>query len=130
MKTRNLLVYSASAILGISTIVAIIASTQEPVVTTVNVDVLPGSVNLNQEENLSPKVIRVVIGVNNTIRWNNLDDTAHMFTPDRKYDGFSESIGLLMPGESEERTFETPGTFEYHGEPGPWIKGTIIVDEP
>ena len=129
MKTR-LLVYAISAILAVSTIIAIVISIQEPVITIVNVDILPGAAKADQEENLSPKVIKVVIGVNNTIRWNNLDGTPHTLTPDYQYDGFSESIGILKPGESEERTFKKLGMFGYHGEPGPWIKGTIIVSEP
>lgn len=99
-------------------------------ITIVNVDILQGSSSLTQKENLSPKIINVVIGVNNTIRWNNLDDVAHSFVPDHQYDGFSEDIGILMPGESEEKTFEIPGVFYYHGAPGPWITGTIIVSEP
>jgi len=126
MKTR-IFVYAGSIILGIATILAMVISVQEPV--TVNVDILPGSASPLQEENLSPKVIKVVIGLNNTIRWNNIDDTPHTLTPDHMYNGFSKGTGLLKPGESEERTFEIPGVYQYHGEPGPWITGTIIVEE-
>ena len=127
MKTK-IIVYSISGILGIIAIMSILTSFQE--IETVNVDILPGSAMPDQEENISPKVIHVVIGKNNTIRWNNLDDSPRTLTPDHSYGGFPEQIGLLRPGESQEFTFEHPGVYNYHGVPGPWITGTIIVTEP
>ena len=126
MKTR-VFVYVGSVILAIAAIFAMAISIQEPA--TVNVDILPDSAIQGQDEYLSPKTIKVVIGVNNTVRWNNIDNTSHTLTPDHMSDGFSTSIGLLKPGESEERTFEIPGVYDYHGTPGPWITGTIIVEE-
>ena len=117
---------SATIALGAVTILAMIMSVQEP--TIVNVDILPGSANPEQEENLSPETIKVVIGVNNTIRWNNLDHTPHTLTPDHRYDGFSLGTELMRPGESYETTFEKQGVFRYHGEPGPWITGSIVVE--
>ena len=126
MNTR-ILVYAASIALGSVAILAMMMSVQEP--TIVNVDILPGSANPEQEENLSPETIKVAIGVNNTIRWNNLDYTPHTLTPDYQYDGFSLGTELMKSGDSYEITFEKPGVFNYHGEPGPWIKGSIIVVE-
>ena len=124
MKAR-ILVYAASIALGSVAILAMTMSVQEP--TIVNVDILPGSANPEQKENLSPETIKVEIGVNNTIRWNNLDHIPHTLTPDHRYDGFSLGTELMKPGESYEITFEQPGVFNYHGEPGPWITGTVIV---
>ena len=126
MNTR-ILVYASSVALGVIAILAMTIYVKES--TTTNVDILPGSADPEQKENLSPETIKVVIGVNNTIRWNNLDHTPHTLTPNRSYDGFSWGTELMKPGESYEITFEKPGVFKYHGEPGPWITGSVIVME-
>lgn len=126
MKTR-FLIYALTGILGIISITAIIISVQENRIETVEVDILPGSASPEQQENVSPETIKVMIGVNNTIRWNNIDDTPHTLTPDHMYEGFSSGTELMKPGESYEITIEKSGVFEYHGQPHPWITGKIIA---
>lgn len=126
MKTR-FLIYALTGILGIISITAIIISVQENRIETVEVDILPGSASPEQQENVSPETIKVMIGVNNTIRWNNIDDTPHTLTPDHMYEGFSSGTELMKPGESYEITIEKSGVFEYHGQPNPWITGKIIA---
>jgi FtsP/CotA-like multicopper oxidase with cupredoxin domain len=37
------------------------------------------------------------------------------------------SDGVIKPGQSYRFTFTEPGTFAYHTEPHPWMKGTVIV---
>ena len=126
MKTR-FLIYLLTGFLGIASITAIIISVQENHIGIVEVDILPGSGSPEQQENLSPETIKVVIGVNNTIRWNNIDDIPHTITPDHSYEGFQSGTKLLKPGESDEITIEKSGVFEYHGMPHPWIIGKIIA---
>ncbi len=66
-------------------------------------------------ESLDPKVVTVILGENNTIKWINEDDTHHSFSSDDN----KWSTGPLKPGESSSVTFNNTGTFEYHGNPGP-----------
>ena len=86
---------------------------------------------------IEPKVIRVVIGVNNTVRWENHDTIPHGFPipddesvdPDfakfvaMKYD----ENGFIMPKQSFEYTFAVPSRIDYHMVPHPQMKGTVIV---
>ena len=39
------------------------------------------------------------------------------------------SLGVLKPGESFSVMFNSTGTYDYHGVPGPWITGKVIVLE-
>jgi len=71
----------------------------------------------------SPSTITVVIGVNNTVVWNNDDSVPHTVTAN---DG-SFSSGNLNPGDSYSFTFTTPGTYAYHCSYHSWMKGTVIV---
>jgi plastocyanin len=87
-----------------------------------------------------PKVIRVVIGTNNTVRWTNRDTipssviadnagedpdfAAAAQSPPRKSENF------IMPGQSFNFTFNQPGEIHYHSEPHPWMQGTVIVLPP
>lgn len=128
LKTK-FLIYILTGILGTASITAMIISVQEHHVETVEVDILPGSGSPEHQKNVSPEIVKVVIGVNNTVRWNNIDDTSHTLSPNHSSEGFPDSIGLLRSGESQEFTFEIPGVYDYHGEPGPWIVGTVIVEE-
>jgi plastocyanin len=114
----------------------------------VDVKILDGSALETSERYLEPEVIWVKIGVNNTVRWINEDAVPHTITSD---DGYRDpSTGRLfdvrareqeenddgsispfiMPGETFDFTFTEAGVYGYHGEPHPWIKGTIIVAEP
>jgi hypothetical protein len=59
----------------------------------------------------------------------NQETVAHTIAPDMPLIQNGESFGehLMKPGGSYQFTFTQSGTFSYHGEPGPWEKGTIIV---
>jgi len=87
-----------------------------------------------------PQVIKVKIGVNNTVRWTNHDNVPHGVASDDGYkdpstgelfdvrDRSTDKGGpFIMPGETYEFTFREPGEFAYHGEPGPWIRGSVTV---
>ncbi len=111
----------------------------------VDVKILEGSALEASEQYLEPEVIRVVIGVNNTVRWINEDTVPHTVASDEGYRDPStgrlfevrareqENNGgspFIMPGETFDFTFTEAGEYGYHGEPHPWISGTVIVVEP
>jgi len=72
--------------------------------------------------------VTVIIGQNNTVVWHNRHDAPIALASD--YSNYSwASPGVIKPGESFKHTFEKPGVFNYHGEPPPWLTGTITVHE-
>ncbi|NNL58092.1 MAG: hypothetical protein HKP31_01265 [Nitrosopumilus sp.] len=94
--------------------------------TTPTVLILLGAV-LEENESLDPKIIAVVLNKNNTVLWTNGDDVPHTFVGDTGDEMWS--TGMIKPGESSSVTFNRTGVFEYHGTPGPWITGKVIVLE-
>ena len=104
--------------------------------------VIPEGASLESNpEFFVPEVIKVMIGVNNTVRWVSQDTVPHGIVADSGYrDPYSGSFdtyasadllgGFIMPGESYEFTFNEPGEYPYHGEPHPWMQGTVIVMPP
>lgn len=89
----------------------------------------PGSENQASRNSYSPSVANVVIGVNNTVRWVSQSDTADTIVPDMPLIQNGKPFGedLIKPRGSYLFTFTEPGTFTYHTEPHPWMKGTVIV---
>ena len=98
--------------------------------------------------NFEPETITVVIGVNNTVRWENQDVTLHSVIASSEddplfYDATKEqcenneynnclvipSKNHLLPGGTFEFTFTKPGVFDYHMVPHPYMQGTVIVLE-
>ena len=94
------------------------------------------SMESSERNNFEPAVIKVVIGVNNTVRWVNEDNVASRITAgDETYPEFwratnDDNARLLLHGDSFEFTFTIPGEFEYHSVPHPHKRGTVIVSEP
>lgn len=90
----------------------------------------PGSENSASPNSYSPDSATVVLGVNNTVRWVNQADTANTIVPDMPLtqNGIPfGSDGVIKPKQSYQFTFTEPGTFPYHTEPHPWMKGSITV---
>ncbi|MGI0037964.1 MAG: cupredoxin domain-containing protein [Nitrososphaera sp.] len=91
---------------------------------------------------LVPDVIKVKLDVNNTVRWVSQDTVPHALISDSGYVDPLTGVafdtrqsselrgGFLMPGDSYEFTFRETGEFRYHGEPHPWMQGTVIVLPP
>lgn len=111
---------------------------QQPQV--VIVRIVDGASDPNNPKFLDPQVVTVVIGVNNTVRWVSEDTVPHTITSDSGYKDPStgmpfnvrerpqeEGGPFVMPGNSWEFTFTQPGEYGYHGEPHPWMRGTVIV---
>lgn len=107
----------------------------------ISVVVIPEGASLESNPRfLVPDVIKVKIGVNNTVRWFNEDTIPHGLNSDTSYldplTGVAfdtmQSLegGFLMEGDSYEFTFREAGEFGYHGEPHPWMQGTVIVLPP
>lgn len=73
----------------------------------------------------SPSTIRVVIGVNNTVEWINMDSVMNDITSDDR----SFETSLIPHGHAWEHIFDKTGTYQYHSTIHPWLKGTVIVVE-
>lgn len=71
----------------------------------------------------SPNSITVVIGVNNSVTWTNMDSTAHTVTAD----GGAFNSGSLSTGQTFSFTFTTAGSYTYHCSIHPYMTGTVIV---
>ena len=71
----------------------------------------------------SPATVTVVIGVNNTVTWTNMDSVTHTVTAD---DG-SFGSGDLSNGQTYTHTFTTVGSFGYHCSIHNYMKGTVVV---
>ncbi len=76
-----------------------------------------------------PNPIKVVIGVNNTVRWVNQDVVAAWIEADNEsdpafYNATKDSV-FIPPNETFEYTFTKAGEFGYHGRP--WQRATVVV---
>ena len=71
----------------------------------------------------NPSVITVIIGVNNTITFENLDTVSQTIVGANNL----FSSGVLAPGASYTYTFSTVGTFTYSSPTYSWEKGTVNV---
>jgi len=101
------------------------------------VTIVEGASLATSDKTFEPKIIKVIIGVNNTVRWVNQDVTFNTIIADNMSDQefwkatnpdeSSNVDQLLSPGETFEYTFTKPGQFGYHGEPHPHMRGTVIV---
>jgi plastocyanin len=106
--------------------------TQNPIVTTtqqttqqqgvVYVDMPPG-VGSSLKLDFQPANITVVIGVNATVIWRNLDTVIHTVTAvDKSFDS-----GDMKEGATFSYTFTKPGVYDYYCIYHAWMRGTVIV---
>jgi plastocyanin len=82
-----------------------------------------GASNPNCGKCYVPNVAKVVLGVNNTVRWTNLDDATNSVVSDKMF----FNSGPILPNQTWSFVFQKVGEFSYHSEPHPWMKGEIIV---
>lgn len=73
--------------------------------------------------NLAYTPVRIEVAAGTTIRWTNRDQVDHTVTAQ---DG-SWNSGIIRPGETWERTFSGPGTYDFYCIPHPFMKGTVVV---
>ncbi|HEX8276567.1 MAG TPA: cupredoxin family copper-binding protein [Longimicrobiaceae bacterium] len=69
---------------------------------------------------------RIEVAAGTTVEWKNEDPMAHTVTA---ADGSWDS-GLIQPGASWRRVFDTPGTYSFACTPHPFMKGTVVVRAP
>jgi plastocyanin len=105
----------------------------------VAIHITPGSSNQGNAKFFDPKLTRANLGLDNKVEWTNKDTVPHTVTSDESYvDKISgpfnslehpEGGGYVLPGTTFSFVFTKPGTYNYHCEPHPWMKGTIDVIE-
>ena len=77
-----------------------------------------------------PTSITVVIGVNNTVVWNNVDSAPHTATASASDPARFDSGNIAMPGSggsSFQFTFTVAGTYQYTCSYHPWMHGVVVV---
>jgi plastocyanin len=85
--------------------------------------IMPAGSAENPRLSFTPSLIKLVIGVNNTVIWKNEDvewHTAHSNIPE-----FDSK--MIPPGTSFAHTFLRAGSYPYHCDPHPWMTGLVIV---
>jgi plastocyanin len=84
----------------------------------------------------TPQNITVVIGVNNTVTWTNMDSAFHTVTsssgdPESFNSGCLDGVGAPCSGASIGTsftfTFTVPGTYVYNCQYHPWMRGVVTV---
>lgn len=110
---RHLLLILAAALLvgALSPSMVPLASAQSPAAVKI------------QNFAFSPATITLVIGVNNTVTWTNMDSVIHTVTADGGTFGSND----LSNGQTFTFTFTTPGSYGYHCSIHTYMKGTVIV---
>lgn len=89
---------------------------------------LPYEVGDNESLNFQPASVKVVVGVNNTIVWNDTDFTQHNIESKTIPAGAKPwNSGTLDQGETYTITLTVPGKYTYYCEIHPWMVGTIQV---
>jgi plastocyanin len=91
---------------------------------------LPVGVGTNQSYNFQPKTITLVIGVNNTVTWANIDAAPHTVTSTSVPTGAASfNSGNMVHGTTFTYTFTVPGTYRYDCTYHYWMQGTIVVSQ-
>jgi plastocyanin len=87
---------------------------------------MPIGVAQNLKLNYEPSNITVVIGINSTVVWRNLDTAIHTVTAtDKSFDS-----GDIKGGASWNYTFTKPGKYDYYCVyHASWMKGTVVVKQ-
>ncbi len=75
-------------------------------------------------KNFSFQPSTLTVSAGTTVAWENQDSTSHTVSSDAK--GLFDS-GALAPGDEFSFTFNTPGSYGYHCNIHPSMKGTIVV---
>ena len=71
----------------------------------------------------TPSVVKTVVGINSTVQWINMDSVTNDITSNTE----SFRSGVIESGYAWTHTFDKTGTFDYHSDIHPWLKGTVIV---
>lgn len=80
-----------------------------------------------QQVNFEPSLIKVIVGVNNTVKWTNGDTVSHRLIGDSVNPvGFERPV-FMYPGYSFEHTFTEAGQFGYVDLDREWMRGIVWV---
>ena len=93
---------------------------------------IPAGVGSDQALNYEPARIKVVVGLNNTIKWTQEDPIPHTVTSTSVPSGASSfDSNSMNKGDSFSVTLSVPGMYQYACiyHPG-WMKGSILVLPP
>lgn len=93
----------------------------------VRVSIYDGASNVSDPPGYAPDNITVVIGVNNTVTWENDDPAAHTVTSTAAPPGESFNSGNMAPGTEFTHTFAEAGTYQYHCQYHGWMTGMVVV---
>lgn len=97
---------------------------------TVQIAIVAGSVNQDQQQNFVPKKQEVQLGVNNLVVWTNQDSAAHFVTPVSSYkDAYSGDFGsdAIMSGKTYTFLFTQEANIPYYCKVHPWMKGEVDI---
>lgn len=88
--------------------------------------VMPSGVGSNLQLNFDPPLITVLIGINNTVTFQNLDNVKHTVTATNN----AFDSGDILPGQKWTYSFSTPGNFSYYCiYHSGWMKGKVVVKQ-
>jgi len=104
-----------------------ITGTTAPTITSVSVIMPNGVADQTKGLSFQPATITVVIGVNNTVVWTNMDTAAHTVVNASAPVAFGSATSLIAAGQTWSFTFTGPGTYSYFCSLHPYMKGTVIV---
>jgi amicyanin len=79
-------------------------------------------------ENYSFMAPTIKVKVGDTVTWTNKDGVKHNISPDSPSADFSKGE-LFGHDETYSFTFKKAGTYKYHCDPHPYMKGTVVVTE-
>lgn len=111
----------------------------------ISVVMIPEGAASQSGKNFEPSTIKVVIGVNSTVKWINNDEVMSAVIADNPNEDpdfaaaapsptdvprLKQANNILEPGEDFEYTFTRPGEVYYHSEPHPWLRGTVVAVLP
>lgn len=94
----------------------------------VTVTIPPNAWDPNGNASFEPKVVKVALGVNNTVVWVNKSVNPERVIGQDETADFGKVKGLIQPEESWSFTFTEKGTYNYLSDIHPWLQGTIIVE--
>lgn len=103
-------------------------STMSPPANSVYVDI--GDMQVYPYNGFGPATVTVLIGVNNTVVWANIDQTHGGQTSTASVVSTTGvfNSGTLAPGAEYWFTFTTPGTYAYYNGAYPTETGTVVVE--
>lgn len=83
-----------------------------------------GKIEISDNSIFTPS--QITVGKGEAVTWTNNDDKAHTVTADLSNSGGPDS-GNISPGAAYTFTFNKTGSFQYHCENHPEMRGTIVV---